>query len=867
MRLPLPLRPLLCGSLALLTTALASPLAAQPTDTLTLSQGWTFAEAGSSDYLPATVPGVVQQDLIRLGRLPDPYYRLAEDSIQWVGERDWTYRCTFRLSPQELRRPSAHLLFEGLDTYATVLLNGREILQTKNMFVGHEVDVRALLKAENSLEIRFRSPLKAALPLYEKAGINYPADNDHAPIHLSVFTRKAPYHYGWDWGERMVTIGPWRPVRLLLRGTDYLAARPLITYHPERELPIEVRLPREAVRGTKASQLDYRLLDATGREVFRRQAPLAAFTQPSPEGGQHSLPELKLWWPRGYGEPYRYQARFALKDRRGRVLDSLSMPVGFRTTELVREADSAGRSFFFRINGQPVFAKGANYIPGTMMLPTRSHAELLQLFDDMESANFNMVRVWGGGTYESDAFYEEADRRGLLVWQDFMFACTAYPADSAFLSDVADELHYNIRRLRQHPSIATWCGNNEIREGLKYWGWAKKYPQDVYDGFWRDYKKLFGELIPQTLQAEDPTRPYIESSPDTVNWGRPHELGLGESHYWGVWYGREPFEILRQRVPRFMSEFGVQSFPMLSSIRRFALPEDYDLESAVMKGHQKSSIGNDVILHYIRQDYRDPKDFADFVYLSQVMQGRGIALGLRAHRTAAPYCMGTLYWQLNDAWPAVSWSSIDHYGAWKALHYEARRAFASLILDPDTTTGQLRIAHDPLPAPVEAILETSIRDFYGVLRSLPSRQPLTLSAGLGVDSLPLPEGVVQLTGDEARSSYILYRLLDKRTGGELATYIDYAVKAKELRLPEKPGLQFRWWPSDRGYTLEVRSAALLKDLYIDLQSPDWHLSDNFFDVLPGKTYQLEVTPRAGAGKQSLDLDRISFRHMTEEQSY
>ena len=855
------LRPLLYGGLTLATGALTPTIAAPTTDTLTLSSGWTFAETGKTNFLPATVPGVVQQDLIRHGQLPDPYYRLAEDSIQWVGERDWTYRCTFKLSAKELRRPSAHLLFEGLDTYASVLLNGKEILQSKNMFVGHEVDVRHLLKTTNELEIRFRSPLKAALPLYEKSGINYPADNDHAPIHLSVFTRKAPYHYGWDWGERMVTIGPWRPIRLLLRGADYFATRPLITYHPERELPIEVRLPEGAVAGQAGRRLSYELLDAEGKTVFARTAPLSTFYQPTNKGGQHAVPNLRLWWPKGYGTPYRYQARFILRDRLGRALDSLSFPVGFRTTELVREEDKDGRSFYFRINGKPVFAKGANYIPGTMMLPTRTDGQLRQLFDDMEGANFNMVRVWGGGTYENDAFYDEADARGILVWQDFMFACTAYPGDEAFLQDVQDELRYNIRRLRQHPSIATWCGNNEIREGLKYWGWAKKYPKEVYETFWSDYNKLFGKLIPETLQTEDPSRPYIESSPDTVNWGRPHELGLGESHYWGVWYGREPFEILRERIPRFMSEFGVQSFPMLSSIERFARPEDYDLESAVMKGHQKSSIGNDVILHYIRQDYPEPKTFADFVYLSQVMQGQGIALGLRAHRAAAPYCMGTLYWQLNDAWPAVSWSSIDYYGAWKALHYQTKRAFEPIILVPDTAKGKVLIAHDPLPNSVNAVLEVSIYDFSGNLHREISRQPVCLDYGLHVEMLPMPDCVLGLDQKTARRSYIHYRLIEQATGRELASFVDYAAKVEDLDLMPATGYTLRHWKSGEGYTVELNSGILLKDVYIDTGSPDWHVSDNFFDALPGQTYRLQITPRAGLSTKPAELKKLRLRHM------
>lgn len=310
-----------------------------------------------------------------------------------------------------------------------------------------------------------------------------------------------------------------------------------------------------------------------------------------------------------------------------------------------------------------------------------------------------------------------------------------------------------------------------------------------------------------------------------------------------------------------MSEFGVQSFPMLSSIERFARPEDYDLESAVMKGHQKSSIGNDVILHYIRQDYPEPKTFADFVYLSQVMQGQGIALGLRAHRAAAPYCMGTLYWQLNDAWPAVSWSSIDYYGAWKALHYQTKRAFEPIILVPDTAKGKVLIAHDPLPNSVNAVLEVSIYDFSGNLHREISHQPVCLDYALSVETLPMPDCVLGLDQETARRSYIHYRLIEQATGRELAFFVDYAAKVKDLDLMPAASYTLCHWKSDEGYTVELYSGILLKDVYIDTGSPDWHVSDNFFDALPGQTYRLQITPRAGLSKKPAELKGLRLRHM------
>lgn len=828
-----------------------APAYAGGTDTITLNRGWTLTETSAGVPLAATVPGVVQMDLIRHGKLPDPYYRLAEDSIQWVGERDWVYRTSFVLTEAQLLRPNIHLLFEGLDTYATVKLNGKVILQSKNMFVGHEVDVKGLVRGENELEITFASPLRSALPLYEASGrINYPADNDHAETRLSVFTRKAPYHYGWDWGERMLTLGPWRPVRLLLRGESYLKDYPVINFNPKAKQPIEVWLPEGTVVGRGEGALRYRLKDVTGKTVYEYTGNLPRGTRGNSPYVCHALPDPQLWWPNGMGKPYLYTAEFLLYDskRAKKPCDSLSFRVGLRTIELVREADRWGRSFYFKVNGQPLYAKGANYIPPTLMLPARTQAELSQLFDDVVGSNFNMLRVWGGGVYEEDCFYDLADERGILVWQDFMFACTAYPGDEAFLTDVRGELDYNIRRLRRHASLATWCGNNEIREAMKYWGWQKKYSKETYQLFAQSYTKLFRQLIPSRLKALDPLRPYIESSPDTANWGRPSSLGLGESHYWGVWYGREPFEILRERIPRFMSEFGVQSFPTMPSVQRFSRPEDWAIESEVMKAHQKSSIGNDVILHYIKAEYPEPKRFSDFTYLSQVMQGRGIALGLRLQRAAAPQCMGSLYWQINDAWPAVSWSSIDYYGTWKGLQYQAKKAFQPVVLVPNKGGDTIRITSDRMEGEELVRLEAEVLDFHGnKLREWHSGA-VRLSRGIMQEDIAVPYETFFPDEEAKATRFVRYRLTvlgEQHT--VLSEVLYFAKSPKELRLPVPNSFFYSLEPSEdgRSYDLRLRSPILRKDLYIECSIPGVHLSDNFFDLLAGEEVCLRLTPRAG----------------------
>ncbi|WP_329904460.1 beta-mannosidase [Porphyromonas pogonae] len=833
------------------------------TDTLNLNKDWTFSETGKDRWYDATVPGVVQQDLIRHKLLPDPNYRLAEDSIQWVGERDWTYKCNFSLNRNQLLWAAAYLSPEGLDTYAEVFLNGQKVLTTANMFVGYKVDVKHLLQAENTLEIRFTSPLKAAIPAYEREGINYPADNDHAPVKLSVFTRKAPYHYGWDWGQRMITIGIWRPVKLLFMGKAAFESKPSVTYSlkggTDDYIEVHAPLRNNGQKGNNATLLTYRLIDPDGNQVFQGEQPFELSQDTMNVSIKHALPQVKRWMPNGWGKPNLYTMDVKLMDAdKKTVLDQAAIKIGFRTVELIREDDSHGKSFYFKVNGKPLFAKGANYIPGTLMLPARTDEELSQLFDDVQKSHMNMLRVWGGGVYESDRFYDLADERGILIWQDFMFACTPYPSDDDFLDNVRTEVDYNINRLKGHPSVAVWCGNNEINEALKYWGWQKKYSEAEYKHFLDGYDKLFGRLIPDRINLLDPSRQYIESSPDTANWGRPNTLSLGESHYWGVWYGREPFNILRTRMPRFMSEFGVQSFPMISSISKFALPQDYDLESAVMKNHQKSSIGNEVIMEYISRDYKKPEDFRRFVYLSQVMQGEGISLGIEAQRAANPRCMGSLYWQLNDAWPAVSWSSIDFYGKWKALQYHAAKAFAPVVITVDSTGGKVRVVSD-LDHTIESVrLSAKPIDFKGKQYEAIMTRPFNIAANKAGSLINMP--IERLLPKSVSHDWALLYELKTPDGNVIAEKLVYAHPPKELNLPPNPNIIIEKQKiSDREYKVRVSCDVLVRQIYLEADGVGGHFSDNFFDLVPGRVYELSLTPRVG---YSLSPDpQISIEHL------
>ena len=706
--------PIACGLLCC-----CSMVYAQGNDTsevMLLDTGWEFSQSGTEKWMPATVPGTVHQDLISHELLPNPFYGMNEKKIQWVENEDWEYRTSFIVSEEQLNRDGIQLIFEGLDTYADVYLNGSLLLKADNMFVGYTLPVKSVLrKGENHLYIYFHSPIRQTLPQYASNGFNYPADNDHHEKHLSVFSRKAPYSYGWDWGIRMVTSGVWRPVTLrfydIATISDYHVRQLLLTDENARlsnelivnqivpqKIPAEVRV-NVSLNGTTVTEV---------KQQVTLQPGINHITLPA------EVTNPVRWMPNGWGTPtlYDFSAQIACGDR---IVAEQSHRIGLRTIRVVNEKDKDGESFYFEVNGIPMFAKGANYIPQDALLPNVTTERYQTLFRDMKEANMNMVRIWGGGTYENNLFYDLADENGILVWQDFMFACTPYPSDPTFLKRVEAEAVYNIRRLRNHASLAMWCGNNEILEALKYWGFEKKFTPEVYQGLMHGYDKLFRELLPSMVKEFDSDRFYVHSSPYLANWGRPESWGTGDSHNWGVWYGKKPFESLDTDLPRFMSEFGFQSFPEMKTIAAFAASEDYQIESEVMNAHQKSSIGNSLIRTYMERDYIIPESFEDFVYVGLVLQGQGMRHGLEAHRRNRPYCMGTLYWQLNDSWPVVSWSSIDYYGNWKALHYQAKRAFAPILINPIQQNDSLCVylISDWLDAMEQMALEMKVVDFDG----------------------------------------------------------------------------------------------------------------------------------------------------------
>lgn len=805
-----------------------------------LNENWFFSEAGTDEWLTAEVPGTVHQDLLRHRLLPDPFYGLNEEKIQWVEKKDWEYKTTFVVTAGQLEREGACLDFEGLDTYADVYLNGALLLKTDNMFVGYSVPVKSVLKeGENRLRIYFHSPIRQTMPQWASNGFDYPADNDHSEQRLSVFTRKAPYSYGWDWGIRMVTSGVWRPVTLCfydLASIGDFHVRQLSLTDKMADISNELTINSIASRPEKVEVSVSCSVKGKPESTIRQEVLL------QPGENKIILPlgisEPQRWMPNGWGEPVLYDF-IARVSSDGRMVAEKKQRIGLRTLRVINEKDAGGESFYFEVNGVPMFAKGANYIPADALLPAMTDDRYNVLFRDIKEANMNMIRVWGGGTYEDDRFYNLADENGILIWQDFMFACTVYPHDPAFLKRVEEEAVYNIKRLRNHACLAMWCGNNEILEGLKYWGWKNKYSPVVYEDMWKGYDCLFRELLPEKIKELDEGRFYIHGSPYFANWGRPESWKTGDSHNWGVWYGRKPFESLDTEIPRFMSEFGFQAFPEMKTIATFASSEDYTLESEVMNAHQKSSIGNDLIRTYMEREYILPEKFEDFVYVGLVMQGKGIRQGLEAHRRNRPYCMGTLYWQLNDSWPVVSWSGIDYYGNWKALHYQARRAFAPLTVDvvPVKDSLQFWLLSDKLQDEKHLTLEMQLIDFNGkLLKRKIIKTAVDANTSVCVWRTPLSGWG---TSEQQKSAFLLLTLKDK--AGQKVTGEPYFFNSpKNLNLPETE-INYRLKTMNGRCEVTLNSKKLAKDVFIEIPLQGARFSDNFFDLLPGESRKIVIT--------------------------
>ena len=801
---------------------------------ITLNGNWQLTRRDTSATFPATVPGCVHTALMAAGELDDPFYRDNEGQQMWIGETDWRYQRTFTVSDDLLARDYVLLRCHGIDTLATITLNGTDIARTDNMYRTYEFDIKAHLQAgENTLTIDIDAPLPYLRQRDADDGELYAWGVGAERLHSGAYLRKMPSNFGWDWGPQLVTSGIWRDIELVAYDTARLDGVLITQDHSETGVQLTV-----AVTSIDDSDLQAQVTLLLNDETI---ATPDVLTLDLPTGTVTiDVPEPQLWFPYGMGKGKRqlYTVQVVLSASDGTELDRVQKRIGLRTLELVVEADEWGESFHFTCNGVPFFAKGANWIPADVFPSRLTRADYDDLLQSVTAANMNMLRVWGGGIYESDDFYELCDEYGITVWQDFMFACATYPAyDEDFMATVRVEAEDNVRRLRHHACIALWCGNNEIEQGLV--GPDKTWTATSMG--WADYRKLFDDLLWSVVRDHAPQASYLPGSPhktsgDRNDWANPDN---GDVHLWGVWHGKEPFEWYRTQDHRFVSEFGFQSFPEPDTVYGFTEPDDRDIDSDIMTYHQRSGIGNSTIMHYLQEWFRVPNSFESTLWLSQILQGLAMKYAVEHWRRNMPRTMGTLYWQLNDLWPAPSWSSIDVHGRWKALHYMARRFYSSLLISgvdrQEDDAVEIHITSD-LADERRVTVRWTITDLQGGILNETQRHLNAPAQGNSKKFTLHLEQFVQAVGGREKLILWLELLLDN---GWLISYkTGTLAKPKEIDLPT-PTFDIQIDDAgDHNFDIQIETDNPAFFIWFDL--PGVRFSDNFFDLPPERPQRIRA---------------------------
>ncbi len=795
---------------------------------------WQFRQWNTPTWYPASVPGSNYLDMLALGRIADPFEGVNEQRLLWLAEQDWEYQRTFTPSAELLSQQSIELVCGSLDTLAEVYLNGTLVGKTANMHRTWRWQVKELLlPGENTLYILFRSPLEYTRGRQRERRL--PSIMNGGMAHL----RKVQSHFGWDWGPSLPPSGIAGEVVLEGASIARIVDVHLRQQHKGGTVRLQAACSIQRLQQAKLSLLitvvhpDGAIQHAAVPVVEDRAAPTVEVEAP------------RLWWTNGLGEQPLYRVELTLLAD-GLALDTRTLQVGLRTLELRRSPDDWGESFTFVLNEVPVFARGANWIPADSFITRLSPQRLEHLICSAAQANMNMLRVWGGGYYESEAFYDLADRYGILIWQDFAFACAPYPLDEPeFLENFQQEARQQIRRLRHRASLALWCGNNEIEMMWRLWR-RNASLTEAYQG-------VFHHLLPAWLQQEDPDHAYWFSSPSSGEFlQQPNSDARGDTHLWQVWHGLKPYAYYRKRLTRFCSEFGMESLPDLRTTATFAKPEEFSLTSPVMQHHQRSAGGNEKMLYYLSGRFRLPRSFEDLTHLTQINQAEALRIAVEHWRRNAPRCSGALYWQLNDCWQVCSWSSMDYFGRWKAAHYAARRFFAPLALSVEQSQSTANIW----------LTNETIQPFHGQVRWF-----LETLSGQVVDSgqqavqcspfQPLCVRSLDFTAplrQHGRGNLVFVVEL-WREEERIAMQTALFAAEKDMRLPD-PALNAEITLQGEQLHIMLHAQALARFAWLELAEADVIFSDNYFDLPAGRS--VEITCPLPEG-WTLETARVALR--------
>ena len=802
--------------------------------TLNLTGNWTLRSADGKHQLPARVPGDNISALLAAKQIPDPYWADNEIRLQWIGRADWVYERQFRVSQAQFAEQSIFLNCDGLDTLATIFMNGRRVTRSENMFTRLRVEVKPFLRVGlNTIRIVIASAEVGAAA--EARRLPYPIPHGTNPVqsmHRNLI-RKVQCHSGWDWGPCLMVSG--------INGSLYLGAtsRGRIEYvattqqHRRNRVTVEVAVEVVSPAGGK-TVLEVQL----GTEQIQKPVTL----QPGHNvvRTQVTLRNPKLWWPNGYGAQPLYSLVVRVAG------DEVRKRLGLRTVAVVNVEDKRGLSMGFRVNGVEIFAKGANWIPCDALPQRQTRAALEDLLTSAQQAHMNMLRVWGGGQYESDDFYDLCDEKGLLLWHDFMFSCALYPATPKFLENVRQEARHQVKRLRDHACLALWCGNNEDVGALNWFEESRKNR----DRYLVDYDRLNEGVLGQTVDECDPTRTFWPSSPcggrgDYSDcW---HADNRGDMHYWSVWHEGKSLDAYHTITPRFCSEFGYQSFPSLDTIRQYAPKNQFNVTAPIMEWHQRNVGGNSRITEMFSRYFRLPEGFANFVYLSQVQQALAIKTAVEHWRHLRPTCLGTLYWQLNDNWPVCSWASLDYGGKWKLLHYAAKKFYAPVLVSAfQRKEGQLEVwVTNDQRTPVRGTVVAEVRNFSG---KLIRRYRLPARVAAGSAKLIKKWNVADLSADPANA------FLQVTFNGATNTHFFTEYKRCELAQP-RVRIQV-----GKGYRVTLRTDKPAFFISLNATGIPGEFTDNCLTLLPGQAQTLTFTPKhpvtLAAFRKSLTLHHL-----------